>query len=121
MIVDDGGDARHESQSCRHVQVQVEGLAEPGNKHHIKTEKLEPNEESQTAPPQSGCLHCGPKKNLLKGEHLRPQRDVSGSTQTLQVEADVRPSRLCFCWGFVPLRWGAVLCTLSMVDLTFKK
>lgn len=43
VIVDDGGDARHEAQSCRHVQVEVEGLAEPGNKHHIKTKRLEPN------------------------------------------------------------------------------
>lgn len=31
MIVDDGSDAGHEGQSCRHVQVQMERLAEPEN------------------------------------------------------------------------------------------
>lgn len=31
MIVDDRGDASHEGQSCRHVQVKMEGLAEPAN------------------------------------------------------------------------------------------
>lgn len=35
MIVDDGGDAGHEGQSCRHVQVQVERLAEPGNTRRV--------------------------------------------------------------------------------------
>lgn len=29
MIVDNGGDGGHKSQSCRHVQVQVQGQAEP--------------------------------------------------------------------------------------------
>ena len=33
MVVDDGGDPRHEGQACRHVQVQVEGLGEPGRTH----------------------------------------------------------------------------------------
>lgn len=29
MIVDNRGDGSHEGQSCRHVQVKMEGLAEP--------------------------------------------------------------------------------------------
>lgn len=35
MVVDDGGDPGHEGQSCGHVQVQMERLAEPGNTHKI--------------------------------------------------------------------------------------
>lgn len=31
MIVDDRSDAGHEGQSCRHVQVKMEGLTEPAN------------------------------------------------------------------------------------------
>lgn len=33
MIVDDRCDASHEGQSCRHVQMKVERLAEPENEH----------------------------------------------------------------------------------------
>ena len=29
MIIDNRGDASHEGQSCRHVQMKMEGLAEP--------------------------------------------------------------------------------------------
>lgn len=35
MVVDDGGDPGHEGQSCGHVQVQMERLAEPGDTHKI--------------------------------------------------------------------------------------
>lgn len=38
MIVDNSGDASHEGQSCRHVQVKMEGLTEPANKHQIEKE-----------------------------------------------------------------------------------
>lgn len=38
MIVDNRGDASHEGQSCRHVQVKMEGLTEPANKHQIEKE-----------------------------------------------------------------------------------
>lgn len=31
MIVDNRSDASHEGQACRHVQVKMEGLAEPVN------------------------------------------------------------------------------------------
>lgn len=36
MIVDNGGDASHEGQTCRHVEVKMERLAEPAktNKRH---------------------------------------------------------------------------------------
>lgn len=33
MIVDDRGDTSHEGQSCRHVEVKMERLAEPATSH----------------------------------------------------------------------------------------
>lgn len=39
MIVDNRGDASHEGQTCRHVQVKMGGLAEPANKHQTQEEK----------------------------------------------------------------------------------
>lgn len=39
MIVDNRGDAGHEGQTCRHVQVEMEGLAEPANERQIEEEK----------------------------------------------------------------------------------
>lgn len=38
MIVDNRGDASHEGQSRRHVQVKMERLAESANACQIKTE-----------------------------------------------------------------------------------
>lgn len=38
MIVDDRGDAGHEGQRCRHVQVKMEGLSEPANERWIEKE-----------------------------------------------------------------------------------
>lgn len=39
MIVDNRRDTSHEGQTCRHVQVKMEGLAEPANKHLTMTKK----------------------------------------------------------------------------------
>lgn len=36
MIVDNRSDASHESQSCRHVEVKMEGLGKPENKRQKK-------------------------------------------------------------------------------------
>ncbi len=41
MIVDNRSDASHEGQTCRHVQVKMEGLAEPANEHKIEEEKAQ--------------------------------------------------------------------------------
>lgn len=39
MIVDNRGDASHEGQPCRHVQVEMKGLAEPANERQTEEEK----------------------------------------------------------------------------------
>lgn len=39
MVVDNRGDASHEGQTCGHVEVKMEGLAEPANKQTHAEEK----------------------------------------------------------------------------------
>lgn len=41
MVVDNRGDAGHEGQTCRHVQVKIEGLAEPASEHQTEEEKAQ--------------------------------------------------------------------------------
>lgn len=40
MIINNGCDPCHEGQTCRHVQVQVKGLAEPAKHNDKKKRKL---------------------------------------------------------------------------------
>lgn len=40
MVVDNRGDASHEGQACRHVQVKMEGLAEPARENKIQVEEV---------------------------------------------------------------------------------
>lgn len=39
MVVDNRGDASHEGQTCGHVEVKMEGLAEPASKQMHAVEK----------------------------------------------------------------------------------
>lgn len=55
MIVDDGGDASHEGQTCRHVEVKMERLAEPA-KRQTRDTRAELSQQTQRSIVWTGSM-----------------------------------------------------------------